>query len=430
MVISLAAMLAVMQAFAGDLDSLEFWLRAKSDTLKVHKLVRISTQLRKSGELKRSFDVALEALKTAEMIGWKRGLGLGYGAVGTADFQMGNYSSSLEWQLKALAVREELGDLQGKSAAYTNIGLAYHGMMKYREALRYLDSSYAIKNQIQDKKGLVAVHNNRGMVLADMGMYEPALEEYGKSLVLGKELKDDFGMAYALNNLGSVYSMLGWNKEALLSYKASLEIKRKLGEKNMIAACYGNIATVYLLERRIELAQTFADSALKVSTAAGNKEIVFQQYRLLARIDSARGDFRLAMRHMHLYAIARDSVLNEQNTRRLIEAQLQYDFDKKATMERQEREKSDFLAELDKEKQQKILIITSAGLLVTLVLVVLIFRSIRASQRKSRVIEVQKRELEEKQKEILESIRYARRIQVSLLPSENRIRNTLLRLLS
>lgn len=56
------------------------------------------------------------------------------------------------------------------------------------------------------------------------------------------------------------------------------------------------------------------------------------------------------------------------------------------------------------------------------------FRSLSVTRKQKQIIEHQKKFVEEKQKEILDSIYYARRIQKSLLPTEKYIEKNFIRL--
>jgi hypothetical protein len=58
-----------------------------------------------------------------------------------------------------------------------------------------------------------------------------------------------------------------------------------------------------------------------------------------------------------------------------------------------------------------------------------IFRSLRITRKQKQIIEQQKHLVEEKQKEILDSIHYARRIQTALLPTDKYIEKSLKRLI-
>ena len=107
---------------------------------------------------------------------------------------------------------------------------------------------------------------------------------------------------------------------------------------------------------------------------------------------------------------------------------MQYDFDKKESLQKAEQEKINLTNEGEKRQQKIILWFTVFGLGVVLVVAIFIFRSLRINKKKNRIIsaqkelvEKQKLVVEEKQKEILDSIYYARRIQKALITNERTI---------
>ena len=107
---------------------------------------------------------------------------------------------------------------------------------------------------------------------------------------------------------------------------------------------------------------------------------------------------------------------------------MQYEFDKKEAGERAEQDKQAAVDAAEKKKQAIILYSVIGGLMVVLVFAGFVFRSLRITRRQKQLIEQQKHLVEEKQKEILDSIHYARRIQTALLPTEKYIDKTLKRL--
>jgi hypothetical protein len=91
-------------------------------------------------------------------------------------------------------------------------------------------------------------------------------------------------------------------------------------------------------------------------------------------------------------------------------------------------EKKDLISEREKQKQKMFLWFTICGLGVVIVIAGLIFRSLQLNKKKNKIIsdqkilvEHQKKEVEEKQKEILDSIHYAKRIQRALITNEKYI---------
>ena len=107
---------------------------------------------------------------------------------------------------------------------------------------------------------------------------------------------------------------------------------------------------------------------------------------------------------------------------------MNYEFDKKETQARAEQDKKDAVAVAESRKQQIILYSVIGGLLLVVLFAGFIYRSLIQIKKKNILITAQKKKIEEKQKEILDSIHYAKRIQDAMLPRESYIEKTIRRL--
>ena len=83
-------------------------------------------------------------------------------------------------------------------------------------------------------------------------------------------------------------------------------------------------------------------------------------------------------------------------------------------------------AQFKQERTQRNALYGSIALLI--VFGGFMFNRFRATQKQKSIIQVQKQVVEEKQREVLDSIHYAKRIQQSLLPTEKYIYKSLSRL--
>ena len=160
-------------------------------------------------------------------------------------------------------------------------------------------------------------------------------------------------------------------------------------------------------------------------------------------MDSVQHDYINAFENYKMYIIYRDSMNNELNTKRSVETQMQYSFDKKQSADsiRVEEEKKVVAAELKSEKNQRYSLYGGLGL--TIVFALFIFNRFRVTRKQKviiegqkqileyqkKIVEEQKQIVEEKNKDILDSIHYARRIQRSILPTEKYIIKNLNRLM-
>jgi hypothetical protein len=137
-----------------------------------------------------------------------------------------------------------------------------------------------------------------------------------------------------------------------------------------------------------------------------------------------------------------DSISNEENTKKIVQAQMQYEFEKQESVMRLAQEKKDALAANEKKKQAIVRNVFMGGFVLVLFLALMIFRGYQNKKRDNDIIMLQKQEVEksrelialqknmveEKQKEIVDSIYYARRIQKALITNEKSIQKQMKRL--
>ncbi len=199
----------------------------------------------------------------------------------------------------------------------------------------------------------------------------------------------------------------------------ALAITRQMGDKTSMAACFISLGGTYRYQTNYKLAKTYLDSAMALSKKIGHVEYIKDSYSELSLLDSATGNFKLALADYKKYISYRDSMVNEANTKKTIQAEMNYEFEQKQAIEKAEQDKKDAIAEQESKKQ---LIIRNAfigGFVLMLALAFFIFRGYRQKQKANEIISEQKTVVEEKQKEILDSIHYAQRIQKALLASDS-----------
>ena len=126
--------------------------------------------------------------------------------------------------------------------------------------------------------------------------------------------------------------------------------------------------------------------------------------KLAATIDSAYGSYKDAFGHYQQYIIIRDKL----NSDELNKLAMRQKYTEEADKQKAEQDKKDIYA-LEQKKNQQIIIFAVAGILI----IVLVFSSLLFKRFK--LTNKQKEIIEEKHKEISDSINYAERIQRSFL---------------
>ncbi|MEO6884468.1 MAG: tetratricopeptide repeat protein [Bacteroidia bacterium] len=439
----------------------------KGDTLKVNILNSLSWKLMNTGDYAKAKQNADDALAISEKVDFKKGIANAYNIIGVIYDDQGNYPDALKNYFAALKIREDIGDKKGIGSSYNNIGMVYRNQGNYPEALKnhfaslkiYKEIGYkhgigscyinlgiinleqgnyadALKNnfaalkieeEIGDKNIIDLTYNNIGLVYDDQGNYPAALKNYFAALKIAQEIGDKKTIAVAENNIGDNYDNQGNYPDALKNYFTALNINKEIGDKHGSATCYINIGKVNTKLKKFTEAKKYLLQGRSLAIEVGSKEYIKQSYICLSELDSATGNWKDAYLHHKLYILYRDSLVNEENTKKIVQAQMQYQFDIKEATTKAEQDKKD--AKVGEEEKKQALIRNGfiGGFALVLILAGVSYRSYRRKRKDNVLITKQKKEVEkqkqlveEKNREITASINYALRIQTAILPS-NRI---------
>jgi tetratricopeptide (TPR) repeat protein len=427
------------EAFAQNpkIDSLLTLLKTdKEDTNKVKHLYKVCDLYRLVGNYDKGMANGKQALALAQNLNFKKGIAESYNNIGVIYYSQGNYPEALKNYFAALKIREEIGNKNSIATSYNNIGVIYYSQGNYPEALKNYLATLKINEEIGYKYGIASSYINIGGIYFSQGNYSEALKNYFACLKIFEEIKDKQGIAYSYQGIGISYCSQRNYTEALKNHFASLKINEEIGDKNSIASCFINLGTLYTTIKKTKEAQDYLNKALDLSKEIGSNDAIKDSYSGLAVLDSTMGNYKAAFEHHKLYILYRDSLNNEETKKKSLQNAMQYEFDKKEIATKAEQDKLDAINAEEKKKQQ-IVIYAVAGLLILVgVFAVFMYNRFRITQKQKAVIEEQKvlvdkayETLHEKNKEVMDSIRYAKRIQTALITSEKYITNSLNRLM-
>lgn len=358
-----------------------------------------------------------------------------YNNLATINRFQGNYPQALEYHLTALKIREKIGDKKGIARSYLGIGSIYNFMGKTEEALNYKFKSKKLDEEIHDTASLAIVTNHIAYIYYDMGKYEDAQRFNMQSLIMFIKTGDFSGLADAYLLSGFVYEKTGEYDEAINNYDLCLSVKRSLGSQDGIVESNLHLGSVHLKMKKFKEAAAHFETALSLAKKIGSKKYQKDIYRGLTSLDSLKHNYASAFENYKLYVAYRDSLVNQTASEKIAQLQAKFENEKIAQIKALEEEKKEAERKGKEYKQKLVLYSISGGLLIMFIFSIFIFRSYRAKQKvnkellvKNEIIAEQKHEVEEKQKEILDSIRYAKRIQMSLLASDKYITKSIDRL--
>lgn len=461
-----------------DIDSLKRELKnLKEDTNKVFLYNKISRQFLLLSNYDSSLLYSKKTLTLAEKlliknkdsdllsIALQKGISMAYNVFGLNYSFMGDYSKALNNLNTSLKISQKINDKKGVAAAYGNIGNVYHEQGRYPEALKIYLISLKIREEIKDKKGMANSYLSLGNVYSIMHNYTPSLQYYSKAVILFEEFGDKYSLAGTYSNIAGVYTGKGYYEQALKMYDSYLSIMKEFGDQQSIASTYGNIGNIYVYQEKYEKALIQYIDALKISELINDEpgmalaninvghayfklndfkksesytlrgllyskkvnelENLSMVYSALSDLYEKTGKHQKALENYKLYISYRDSIINKENIEEATKIEMNYEFDKKAAADKLVQAKKDAISVAERNKQQAIIWSIGGVLIFVIGFAIFVYRSSLQKQKANLEIIKQKHIIEEKQKEILDSIYYARRIQRALLTSEKYIERNL-----
>jgi serine phosphatase RsbU (regulator of sigma subunit) len=441
-------------------DSLFTILKSeKDDSIKVKTLISLSLSFDKDSQFDTALAYAVKAQELADKISFKRGLIRAYDVAAYACADNDNYPKALIYESKALEIYQKDSNKNGIASEYSRMATAHWKQGDFPKSLQYDYKALALYQQTGNKRGIAASYGGLGVVYLEQGSDSTSLSYYMKALTIDRELGDQEAIAGEYGSLGNVYDDMGDHGNALAFDFKALQMYLKLDNKTSIARQYGNIGniyeemgnytealdfefkaldidqkvgykrgtsskmntigSIYTHQKKFALARLYIDSALNVAKRIGESDYVKNAYYELSNLDEASADYKNGLKDYKTYIAYRDSLLNRSNTKKIVQTEMNFEFQQKQAAQKAEQDKLQVIAEQEHKKQ---LIIRNAfiiGFVLMMALAFFIFRGYKQKQNAAKVINLQKIMVEQKQKEIVDSLHYAQKIQKALLASDN-----------
>jgi len=321
------------------------------------------------------------SLKIREEADDKAGVASSYNNIASIYLEQGNYPEALRMNFNALKIREELQDKIGLVASYNNIGNVYEALKNYNESLKMHMNALKLRKEISDDRGIAQSYNNIGGIYAAKGKYEEALESHKAALEIRLRMDDMEGVATSYTNIGNVLIIKNMLPDALASFQSALQIGSEIGDPGNIAFATIKIGEIYMLQGNYSEASGYLYRGVDLIKELDNKNYILLAYQQLAKLDSLKGDYRNSLMHYQLYIAYRDSLFNEDNTKRTVQAEMQYDFDKRESLRKAEQDKKEALMNAEIRRQRIIKYFTITVLCMILILGAYIFYNFRKRKK-------------------------------------------------
>ena len=426
---------------------------------KNHLLTRRAAIYRSNGDYGKALADFYTVLENQQKANNLKGEASALNHIGAVYRLRGDYPTALEYYFRSLKIYQSLSDKNGISHQLNNIGVVHLYQKLYDKALEYYQQSLRIEEDLKNDEGIGISYLNIGEAYRKKGSLDKAVDYYLKALVYANKIDDVDAIGTIYNEIAGINIEKGQVGDVINYLDKAKESFTKLGSKFRLSECEINYGNYFLSTNNYSKALYHYHEALRFSKETGSLEIISNANKQLSLVYDKLKDPAQAYNHFKAHISSRDSLYNEENTRRSIQAEMFYRFERKQEETRIEQAKKDVIY-AEKTQRQKIvrnMLLLVIGLGAVLIAVILI--ALRNNRRVNEDLRNHQQEILEKNEELLQqqeeilaqrdeierknfyleqsrqiiadknermisSIEYAQTIQKALLPNEEDLRKT------
>jgi serine phosphatase RsbU (regulator of sigma subunit) len=223
-----------------------------------------------------------------------------------------------------------------------------------------------------------------------------------------------------------------YRTKALDYYKEGLKNSQETGQKNNLMISNFLLGSFYFNQKEIIKAEPYLNDALKLSVEIGEVFIRKDIYKLLSELYGRKQQLKLEHTYYKQYIALRDTIFNLENAKKVLRSELNFEYEKKISLERAEQDKKNAIVVLEQKRQKtilwSILVIALVFFSASLFAYYNYLQKLKVNKElkiRNERIEIARKIIAEKNNEITDSINYALHIQQAILPDKEEFFKTL-----
>jgi serine phosphatase RsbU (regulator of sigma subunit) len=347
----------------------------------------------------------------------------------TTDRALGLYSEALPYINSAFKLADSLNNSALTAMAYGEKGLLHMNLGDYQKALEcFLKDVSILKITSSSDSSIYGVYNNIGIIYAQTGQLKKAEEYFRNCLEIGlkKNRKSYLGNGY--NNVGVIKIMQG-NMDSVLYYLSKgKQVRQETNDLANLSGSYNNFSLYYKINKKYKLALAYADSSYTIASRVKAKHELLEVLDTYSKIYEELKDYKNAFDYYRQKQTILQEIQTDKLDRKISEYQGNMEVQKKQ-QELNETSNQLLLKEAEGVQQNLKLNLLLLGVLSLVAAMFIVSNKNKKIRKAHLIIENQKNEVElqkniiqEKHKDITDSINYAQKIQTALIVSDQVLR--------
>ncbi|MGE0634960.1 MAG: tetratricopeptide repeat protein [Bacteroidia bacterium] len=366
---------------------------------------------RKSGDMESATQCYTRALKLARDLKDESMIVYCLSNMGYIYEMQGEYDSAFSYYNRSMRFNKANKDFYSLAYDYVLMGRTYSAMEDYDNALDYMDSALAAIEDIDHPHALAEFYVEKGSVYRKAKNPGKAMESYNKALTINKELDLKIEMARCLDSIGTVLFYDTDNpSKALETFSQELKLTQEMGDTVGMANSHFQLGALFMEVKKLSNAESHLKDAERISKQIKYNKVWSKTCQKLSELYSALDNTALSTRYLELF----DSLEMADY------GKMKYKYET-ARMEKEAQ-----LQELQLQQKQFQLYASIIIAILLFLLSLWIFNFYRQKKKANEQLEFANKEInyqksiiEHKNKDIVDSINYAKRLQLAILPSDD-----------
>ncbi|HRG57594.1 MAG TPA: tetratricopeptide repeat protein [Bacteroidia bacterium] len=363
------------------------------------------------GNYPKGIQYCQQALQRAKKMNYKKGIAGCLYQIAEIYRSQDENSQALEKYEQSISMYTEIKDTASLAQVFMSKGDLHGKLHDISKALQCYLKSLSLYELIKNNQQVRRVYSCIGGMYMDNHEFQKALLNYQKCMSMSEDMKDIYWIGITSGNIGSIYLTEGNFQKALEFNTKSLKIFEEIKEEAQIANANHRLANTYLKLKEYNKAKLCIERSIEIEKRNLFSNNLKKSELLATTIDSAKGDFKGAFEHYKQYILLNNKLKSEEIHQLVQKEKYQNEYEKQKAIDKAI---SDHEIETHKIVRNSFM----AGFAFMILLAAISYRNYRRKKKDNLIISNQKLLVEEKQKEILDSIEYALRIQTAILPTQ------------
>ena len=300
-------------------------------------------------------------------------IGRTYMAMGNMERNQNNPTKAISDYLKAQSIFSSVGEYRRQLRALQRIEGVYISLRELEKAQYYCEQALTIARQQKLELEIANIYNDLASIEDIRKKYNKALHYNELALRIYQSLKEEDSYTVSIFNRAIILKNAGQYQQSADIYQQCLKAAKEKQDVELEGMIYINLPNTLLLLNQPNEAEKYIRMALAWANSQSKSPPFYQNiYETLTAIYEKRGQFQQAFQYQKLSMVYRDSVMNAEKSRQLIETETRF----------QTREKQLHIERLDEDnlrQKQQLAWLTGGAILLTFLLGIMLlqYRTIR-----------------------------------------------------